>query len=479
MRLDQVIPGAPVGARDIEVTDLAYDNRAVKPGALFFCVPGFTRDGHEFAHQAVENGAVALVVERPLRLNVPEIQVTSVREAMAPAAAAFNGDPTRSLQTVGVTGTNGKTTTAFIVRALLQADIRQTGLLGTVTSVIGGVEQPVERTTPEAIDLQRTFRTMLDQGDRACSMEVSSHALALHRADAIHFAAAIFTNLTQDHLDFHESMEGYFEAKRRLFASGRSQQAIINVDDPYGVRLAAELSDPVTFALEAEATFRASRVETNLGGSRFTLTTPDQQLELRSPLRGRFNVYNVLGALAAARVLDVPIETAALAIRTAGQIPGRFQPVEEGQDFAVLVDYAHTPDSLENVLEAARELTGRRVHVVFGCGGDRDRGKRPLMGEIARRLADRVIVTSDNPRSEDPEGIISEILVGAGDHVEHEVDRRAAIADAIAGADPGDVVVIAGKGHEQGQEFADSRKVPFDDLLVARELLHGAMTARR
>ena len=479
MRLDQVIPGASAGARDIEVTDLAYDNRAVKPGALFFCVPGFTRDGHEFAHEAVGNGAVALVVERPLRLNVPEIQVTSVREAMAPAAAAFYGDPTRSLQTVGVTGTNGKTTTAFIVRALLEADIRQTGLLGTVKSFIGRVEHPVERTTPEAIDLQRTFRTMLDQGDRACSMEVSSHALALHRADAIHFAAAIFTNLTQDHLDFHESMEEYFEAKRRLFAPGRSQQAIINVDDPYGVRLAAELSDPVTFALEAEATFRASRVETNLGGSRFTLTTPDQQLELRSPLRGRFNVYNVLGALAAARVLDVPIETAVLAIRTAGQIPGRFQPVDEGQDFAVLVDYAHTPDSLQNVLEAARELTGRRVHVVFGCGGDRDRGKRPLMGEIARRLADRVIVTSDNPRSEDAEAIISEILVGAGDDVEHEVDRRAAIADAIAGADPGDVVVIAGKGHEQGQEFADSRKIPFDDLLVARELLHGAMTARR
>lgn len=479
MRLDQVISGAPAGARDIEVTDLAYDDRAVRPGALFFCVPGFTRDGHEFAAEAVANGAVALVVERPLHLEVPEIQVESVRAAMAPAAAAFHGDPTRTLQTIGVTGTNGKTTTAFIVRALLEADKRQTGLLGTVKSVIGGVDYPVQRTTPEAIDLQRTFRAMLEQGDRACSMEVSSHALSLHRADAIHFAAAIFTNLTQDHLDFHASMEDYFEAKRRLFVAGRPQTQIINVDDPYGARLASELSDPVTFALEADATYRASNVATDLGGSRFTITTPDQEIELISPLRGRFNVYNVLGALAAARALSVPVETAAKAVETAGQVPGRFQPVDEGQDFAVLVDYAHTPDSLENVLVAARALTDKRVHLVFGCGGDRDRGKRPVMGEIARRLADRVIVTSDNPRSEDPEAIINEVLLGAGEDVEHQVDRRAAISEAIAGADSGDVVVIAGKGHEQGQELTASRKIPFDDLIVAREVLRGAITAGR
>ena len=479
MRLDQVIPAAPAGARDIEVTDLAYDNRAVRPGALFFCVPGFTRDGHEFAAEAVANGAVALVVERPLALEIPEILVDSVRAAMAPAAAAFYGHPTRTLQTIGVTGTNGKTTTAFIVRALLEADNRQTGLLGTVKSVIGGVEHPVQRTTPEAIELQRTFRAMLDQGDQACSMEVSSHALALHRADAIEFAAAIFTNLTQDHLDFHASMDDYFDAKRKLFTEGRPNQPIINVDDPYGARLARELNDPITFALEADATYRASNVETGLGGSRFTITTPAEAVELVSPLRGRFNVYNALGALAAARELGVPIETVATAIETAGQVPGRFQPVDEGQSFAVLVDYAHTPDSLENVLMAARALTDKRVHVVFGCGGDRDRGKRPLMGEIARRLADRVIVTSDNPRSEDPEAIIKEVLLGAGEEVEHQVDRRAAIAEAIAGADGGDVVVIAGKGHEQGQEFTGAHKIPFDDLIVAREVLRGAVTAGR
>jgi UDP-N-acetylmuramoyl-L-alanyl-D-glutamate--2,6-diaminopimelate ligase len=384
-----------------------------------------------------------------------------------------------------VTGTNGKTTTAFLVRALLEADGRQTGLLGTVKSVIGGAERPVERTTPEAIDLQRTFREMLEGGDAACAMEVSSHALDLHRADAIHFAAAIFTNLTQDHLDFHGTMEEYFQAKRRLFVEAGPRRAVVNVDDAYGARLASELPEAITFAIEREATYRARDLRTGLGGSRFTLDGPDGELELASPLPGRFNVYNVLGALAAVRELGVPLDTAAAAIGTAGHVPGRFQPVDAGQDFAVLVDYAHTPDSLENVLRAARGLLadaspgqGGRVHVVFGCGGDRDRGKRPLMGEIAVRLADRVIVTSDNPRSEDPEAIIREILAGAGAGVEHDADRRRAIGAAIAGARSGDVVVIAGKGHEQGQEFAAGRKIPFDDVAVAREALEGAPVAR-
>jgi UDP-N-acetylmuramoyl-L-alanyl-D-glutamate--2,6-diaminopimelate ligase len=475
MRLDQVIPGAPAGARDIEVTDLAYDNRLVRPGTLFFCVPGFTRDGHEFAPDAVARGAVALVVQRPLSLGVAEVAVPDVRAAMAPAAAALYGDPTATLQTVGITGTNGKTTTAFLVRALLEADGRPTGLLGTVKSVIGGVEREVKRTTPEAIDLQRTFRAMLEAGDTACAIEVSSHALKLHRADAIHFAAAIFTNLTQDHLDFHPTMEDYFKAKRLLFTGGGVPgAAVVNIDDPYGARLAAELEEPITFSLQREATYRALAVQTGLAGSRFEVRSPDGRLELVSPLRGEFNVYNVLGALAAARALGVSAETCAEAVSIAGQVPGRFQTVDEGQPFAVLVDYAHTPDSLENVLNAARNLTDKRVHVVFGCGGDRDRGKRPVMGEIARRLADRVVVTSDNPRSEDPEAIIAEILSGSGHDVEHNADRREAIAEAIACAEPGDIVVIAGKGHEQGQEFAGGRKIPFDDVTVAREILRGA-----
>jgi UDP-N-acetylmuramoyl-L-alanyl-D-glutamate--2,6-diaminopimelate ligase len=474
MRLHEVMTGVPTDVRDVEISGLAYDNRAVTPGTLFFCVPGFTRDGHEFAPDAVARGAVALVGQRRLGLDVPEVLVADVRRAMAPAAARFYGDPTAQLQVAGVTGTNGKTTTAFVLRALLEADGRQTGLLGTVTSVIGGRERPVQRTTPEAIDLQRTFRCMLDAGDVACAMEVSSHALELRRADAIHFSVAIFTNLTQDHLDFHPTMEDYFLAKRRLFTEASPAHAVINLDDGYGARLASELPEAITFGLDERATYHAIGVHTGLRGSHFTVVGPDGELELSSPLRGRFNVYNVLGAFVAARTLGVPAETAAHAVTRAGLVPGRFQPVDEGQDFAVLVDYAHTPDSLENVLRAARELAAGRLHVVFGAGGDRDRGKRPMMGRIARNLADRVTVTSDNPRSEDPEAIIDEILKGAGPDVEHLVDRREAIEHAIARAQAGDVVVIAGKGHEQGQEFEGGRKIPFDDATVAREALRGA-----
>ena len=493
MRLDQVLPGArrigtraaAGGAGGVEITGLSYDNRLVAPGSLFFCVPGFTRDGHDFAPDAVARGAAALVVERELALDVPQLLVADVRAAMAPAAAAFYGDPTKALDVVGVTGTNGKTTTAFLVRALLEAGGRPTGLLGTVKSVVAGAEHEVTRTTPEALDLQRTFREMVDGGDRACVMEVSSHALALHRADAIHFSAAVFTNLTQDHLDFHPTMEDYFQAKRLLFTTadgGVAEQAtalIVNIDDPYGARLAEELGDHVTtFALHAAADYRAQELRTGLQGASFTVQTPDGPLRLRSPLRGEFNVYNVVGALAAARALGVDASVCAEAIATAGQVPGRFETVDEGQPFAVLVDYAHTPDSLENVLAAARPLTSARLRVVFGCGGDRDRGKRPQMGAIARRLADDVIVTSDNPRSEDPEAIIHEILEGAGPDVAHDADREAAIAQAIGEAGPGDVVVIAGKGHEQGQEFADGRKIPFDDVSVARAILRGAGVSR-
>jgi UDP-N-acetylmuramoyl-L-alanyl-D-glutamate--2,6-diaminopimelate ligase len=478
MRLHEVMTGVPADLPDVEISSLAYDNRAVAPGTLFFCVRGLTRDGHDFAVDAAERGAAALVVDHRLGLGIPEVLVRDVRAAMAPAAARFYGDPTSQLAVAGITGTNGKTTTAFVIRALLEAGGRRTGLLGTVTSVIGGVEHPVERTTPEAIDLQGTFRRMLDGGDVACAMEVSSHALELRRVDCVRFAVAVFTNLTQDHLDFHPTMEDYFQAKRRLFIDAAPANAVLNVDDEYGARLANELPAAITFSLERAATYRAADVRLGLHGSEFTVIGPEGELELSSPLRGRFNVYNALGAFAAARVLGVSSRTAADAMRTAGLVPGRFQPVEEGQDFAVLVDYAHTPDSLENVLEAARGLTTGRLHAVFGCGGDRDRGKRPLMGEIAKRLADRVIVTSDNPRSEDPQAIIDEILAGSGTEVEHLVDRREAIEQAIAGAQSGDVVVIAGKGHEQGQEFEAGRKVPFDDATVAREALRSAALAR-
>jgi len=457
------------GAPEVEVSGLAYSSASVTPGTLFFCVPGFKVDGHDFAPDAIKRGAVALVVQRPLGLGVPEVVVDDVRAAMGPAAARFYGDPTSSLAVVGVTGTNGKTTTAFLVRSLLEAAGIRTGLLGTVTSVIAGQEEPVERTTPEGIDLQGIFRRMVDGGDRACVMEVSSHALHMHRADGIRFGVRVFTNLTQDHLDYHGSMEEYYAAKKLLFTRPGGA-SIVNADDPYGMRLAGEIDAPTTFAIDRDADFRARDVSFDVNGSTFTCATPDGDVELTTRLPGLFNVQNALAAVAAARALDVPLDTIAAALAEASRVPGRFEPIDEGQDFGVLVDYAHTPDSLENVLRAAREVTQGRLHVVFGAGGDRDRAKRPLMGRAAAELADRVIVTSDNPRSEDPDAIVDMVMEGAP-AAERIVDRREAIARALETASPGDVVVIAGKGHEQGQEFENGRKEPFDDRDVARDAL--------
>jgi len=512
MRLDELIPtDASPAAAAVEITGLTYDSRAVQSGDLLFCVSGFRHDGHDFAAEGVSRGAAALVVERPLGLGVPEVVVESVRAAMAPIAARFYGDPSGELRVVGVTGTNGKTTTAYLVRAMLEAIGEQCGLLGTVKSVVGTVERAVTRTTPEAIDLQADFRAMLDGGDRACAMEVSSHALALGRAEEIHFAAAVFTNISRDHLDFHDTMEDYFQAKRRLFAARDGAGAtsserggppgpglsVVNVGDPYGRRLAAELGDVCTFAVGQEgADYRATALRCSFDGCSFELHTPagTRQVALRMP--GRFNVANALGALAAVHALGGDLDVLVATLERGVHVPGRFEPVDEGQDFAVLVDYAHTPDSLENVLRAARELVGSdsrapgRVICVFGAGGDRDRGKRPLMGEIAARLADVAVVTSDNPRSEDPEQIIGEIMAGVArvdrskddrgrraqePPVRSIADRGAAVGEAVASARAGDVLVIAGKGHEQGQELAGGRKVPFDDVAVARD----ALRARR
>jgi UDP-N-acetylmuramoyl-L-alanyl-D-glutamate--2,6-diaminopimelate ligase len=322
---------------------------------------------------------------------------------------------------------------------------------------------------------------MLDGGDCACAMEVSSHALELHRADAIHFAVAVFTNLTQDHLDFHPTMEDYFQAKRLLFASELTRARIANADDAYGRRLAGEFADTVTFGIERDADYRATDLEFGFAGSSFTARTPDGDHPVSISLPGHFNVLNALAAWAAARALGLDAATIAAALPGAARAPGRFEPVDEGQPFAVLVDYSHTPDSLENALRAARHLADGRVLAVFGAGGDRDRAKRPLMGEIAARLADVALVTSDNPRSEDPEAIIAEILAGipagAAAQVEHDADRRASIRRAVAMAAAGDVIVIAGKGHEQGQEFAGGRKEPFDDVAVAREALRAGTRA--
>jgi UDP-N-acetylmuramoyl-L-alanyl-D-glutamate--2,6-diaminopimelate ligase len=476
MTLAELVAATPeariVGDGSAEVKDLAYDSRKVEPGTLFFCVRGEKADGHEFGARAVEEGASALVVERELtELEVPQVVVPDSRAAMAPMAARFWDDPTAKLRVVGVTGTNGKTTTAFLVREILQAADVYCGLLGTVKQVVGGVEKEVVRTTPEAIELQKTFRQMLDGGDEACAMEVSSHAMTLHRADAIHFEVAIFTNLTQDHLDFHADMEDYFLAKRKLFEAG-PKVAIVNVDDPYGRRLAEEF-ECITFSAEgAPADYSASAIEFDASGASFSVSG----MQLRTGLPGHFNVANALGAFAAAEAMGVGTELAVAGLARAARVPGRFEPIDEGQGFSVLVDYAHTPDSLENVLRAARRLTRGRLISVFGAGGDRDRDKRPKMGRAGAELSDLTVITSDNPRSEDPEAIVAEVAGGAegaagAGELEVVVDRREAIALALGRAQPGDTVVIAGKGHEQGQEFEGGRKIPFDDREVAREEL--------
>jgi UDP-N-acetylmuramoyl-L-alanyl-D-glutamate--2,6-diaminopimelate ligase len=443
------------GGAPTDITDLAYDTREVRPGALFFCAPGVTVDRHDLAGEAVEGGAVALVVERPLDLDVPQLVVESARDAMPVAADEFFERPTEELLLAGVTGTNGKTTTAYLLHSIFDAAGMRPGLIGTIESLVGGESRPAVRTTPESIDLQRTFREMLDAGDRSAVMEATSHGSVLGRLDRVRFKALAFTNLTQDHLDFHGTMDEYYEAKRRLFTEHHpAPAAAINVGNEWGRRLAEELrgldrAPLLTFGLTDEAEVREVPA---------------------SPLQGRFNQENTLAALALARLVGVPEAGIEQGLAEAPSVPGRFESVDEGQPFSVIVDYAHTPDSLENVLRTARDLATGRLICVFGCGGDRDRGKRPEMGRIAAELADVPIVTSDNPRSEDPLAIIDEILAGMSPEPEVEPDRRAAIVKAVGLARDGDVVVIAGKGHEQGQEVAD-RKLPFDDREVAREAL--------
>ena len=470
-------PSEVIGRRPVEIRDLAHHADRVEEGALFFCVPGGHADGHDFAGEAVSQGAAALVVQHAVDVAVPQLVVEDSRVAMAVAADVFFGEPTRRLAVAGVTGTNGKTTTTFLLRSLLEAAGRRAGLVGTVEWIVGGESRPAPHTTPEAIELQRLFREMLDRGDEAAVIEASSHGSALRRLDRTRFAALVFTNLSQDHLDLHGTMEEYFQAKRRLFTGSEPPPAAVNVGDEHGRRLAAELAASrraplVTFGFADDAEVRPEGLELTTRGSRFRAAG----IDLETPLAGRFNVENVLGAVAAGLLLDLDDDAIAEGIRLTSGVPGRFEAVDEGQAFAVVVDYAHTPDSLDVVLQAARELGDGRVIAVFGAGGDRDRGKRPLMGRIARERADLAIVTSDNPRGEDPLSIIEDVLQGAGLEVEIDPDRRSAIRRAVALAGGGDVVVIAGKGHEQGQEIAGVVH-PFDDRDVAREAIRAVLAA--
>jgi UDP-N-acetylmuramoyl-L-alanyl-D-glutamate--2,6-diaminopimelate ligase len=472
-----VEPRHVVAPQPTEILDLTHDTRRVSHGTLFFCIPGSTKDGHDLAGEAVRAGAAALVVERPVDVDaaVPQLVVESARTAMAIAADEFFGRPTERLQVVGVTGTNGKSTTTLLLRSILERAGRATGLVGTIEWIVGGERRAAPHTTPESVELQRLFREMLDAGDEAVAIEASSHGSHYRRLDRVRFDALVFTNLTQDHLDLHGDMEEYFQAKRRLFAGVTPPPAAVNVGDPYGRRLADELAGAgraplVTFGLRPEAEVRADDLELGVGGSRFRAAGIDIEL----PLLGVFNVENALGAVAGALLLDVDDTAIRDGIAAVRGVPGRFESIDEGQAFAVVVDYAHTPDALETVLRAARTLGDGRLIVVFGAGGDRDQDKRPLMGQVARQLADVVIVTSDNPRSEEPLAIIEDVLVGAGTEVEVDPDRASAIRRAVGAAEAGDVVVIAGKGHEQGQELGGV-VTPFDDREVAR----AALRARR
>ena len=469
------IDGNPTTA----VEGLAYDSNRAGPGDLFFCIPGTRSDGHVHAPNAVGAGAVALCVERPLDEDVPQVVVSHGRRAMARMGAAFYGSPADHLLLLGVTGTNGKTTTAYLIESILRADGRTTGLVGTIETRVAGRSRAGVRTTPESLDLHALFAEMIEAGVDAVAMEVTSHALALDRVEGLRFAAAAFTNLTQDHLDFHQGMEDYFEAKRELFRAGRLERGAINADEVYGRKLLETTDVPsISFGIAPKAGVRATDVELGVSGSSFTVSTPKGDFHVKSSLAGSFNVSNCLAAAATCLQAGVGIDSIERGLSAGVSVPGRFESIDSGQDFSVIVDYAHTPDSLDNVLRAARGLADRgggRVIALFGCGGDRDRGKRPLMGAVAARLGDIVVVTSDNPRSEDPAAIIDEILEGvvaerAGGPDAVFVDRREGIDFAVAEARTGDVVVIAGKGHETGQEFRD-RTIPFDDRTVAREAL--------
>jgi len=491
MSLDALLADLPsarvLGPARRTITDIAYHSQAVRDGSLFVAVRGLRHDGHDFVAEAVGRGAAAVAVERPVETApaVTQVVVPDTRLALALLSCAFFRHPSRSLTLVGITGTNGKGTTAYLLEAALTRAGRRAGILGTMGVKVGAETTPLDRTTPEAPDLQRLLRQMVDRGVRYAVMEVASHALALHRVAGCRFQGAVFTNLTRDHLDFHHTLEAYRAAKQVLFQMVQADGvAVVNADDPAAAVMAAASRAPVVrYGIGAPADVRAVDLRLGLEGADFTVITPHGRQAIHLRLHGRFNVSNALAAIATGQHLGLPLDVMAHALAEFAGVPGRFEAIAEGQPYGVVVDYAHTPDGLENVLRAARGFAAGRLLVVFGCGGDRDRTKRPIMGRIASQLADIAIVTSDNPRSEEPGAIIEEILAGirdagtrergaplSGARIEVEPDRRKAIYQAIEMARPGDVVVIAGKGHEPYQEIKGV-KHPFDDRVVARDAL--------
>ncbi|MGH9168240.1 MAG: UDP-N-acetylmuramoyl-L-alanyl-D-glutamate--2,6-diaminopimelate ligase [Acidimicrobiia bacterium] len=471
--LAALVGGRVVGDPAVRIAEVTHDSRLATEGSLFVAIPGFRQDGHDFLEAAAGRGARAVCVERASVVPIPQLVVGAGRRALPLLAAEVYGHPSRRLAVVGVTGTNGKTTVTHMLEAIAEAAGLPSGLVGTVGGRVAGRPVHLARTTPEAGDFQRLLGAMVADGVRLAAVEVSSHALALHRVDATWFEVAAFTNLSQDHLDFHGDLETYYQAKAGLFRPERAGRAVIWIDDPAGRRLIDAAAMPVTtVGLSEGAEVGAEDLECGIGESVFVLRLPEGRRKLRVPIGGEFNVANALVAVACARAVGLPLEAIASGLEGMAKVPGRFESVEAGQDFAVVVDYAHTPQGVAYVVEAARRLVGGRVIVVVGAGGDRDRLKRPLMGRAAGR-AELVVVTSDNPRSEDPSAIVREVADGARESeagVLEEPDRRLAIRAAVRMAAPGDIVLILGKGHEQGQEVG-AGLVPFDDRQVAREEL--------
>lgn len=462
----------PDTVADTMVTGVAFRADEVFEGDVFFCVRGAVHDGHDFAGAARDKGAAALVVERVLPgIELPQYLVADTRIALGFAAAEFWGHPSESMLVFGVTGTNGKTTTTYLLDSVLRAAGHRTGIIGTVETRIGDERLPATRTTPESSEVQALLARMRDAGVTAVSMEVSSHAIDLHRVDAVVFAAVGFTNLTQDHLDYHGTLAEYAEVKKRLFTEFSTSGRVIDTDDEFGATMATQFTDAITVGRQNGVTVQATDEASSSAGTRFGLVTTSGRATVELPLAGAYNVNNALMAAGCALSAGVALPTVVAGLEAAPQVPGRLERIDEGQPFSVLVDYAHTPDSLDKASAAVKRVTSGRTIVVFGCGGDRDPSKRPLMAAAAARHADVVIITSDNPRSEDPAAIIAQIVPGLADtsvDYEVEVDRRLAILRALASAAPGDSVLIAGKGHEDYQIFAD-RTVHFDDREIARE----------
>ncbi|MBN1435082.1 UDP-N-acetylmuramoyl-L-alanyl-D-glutamate--2,6-diaminopimelate ligase [Candidatus Fermentibacterales bacterium] len=477
LRSLECLESCPAGLDEVEVTGISYDSRNVAEGDLFVAISGFRSDGHDYIERAFEAGAVAAMAERPVESSGPVLVCPGVsnRRTLARLSAEFYGRPWEALTVVGVTGTNGKTSTAHMIRWMLERGGTRTGMMGTVGHLVAGHRMPPGVTTPESLEVSRFMAMMRDNGDSACVMEVSSHSLALDRVDEVRFDVAVFTNITQDHLDFHADMDDYLATKLKIFdllkADGRK------IVGQYAEGGSPKVRDSVTFGPGEDCTYVISNVETDLTGSRFRISGPIEQTEVELATPGMFNVFNAAGALATVAELGECLSSSARALQGFRGVPGRFERVDAGQPFLVAVDYAHTPDALERVLEQARELTRERLIVVFGCGGDRDRTKRPLMGGIAARIADICVVTSDNPRTEDPGGIIADILEGIGGAEDGrslvvEPDRKKAIDMAIGEARRGDAVIIAGKGHEDYQVIG-TEKVHFDDREIARSALEG------